>query len=216
MFLVVALLVLTTSFTYAQQEIIVYGTAQKTVEADRIYLSITLQEVEDGSNIVDMKALEADFMSVLAKIGLDGNKMIIDNVSAYPSYNKVGSTLASKTIILELTSSDQLKAILSQSNELRINALSILYYSNTEYSKHLQEVKLMALEDAKKQAQLLAEASGNKLGVLLSLEETTDYNRNRYYSGYDTQGLGMEEEDSELKNINIYYNIKAKYAMSPE
>lgn len=196
----------------AQNQITVYGSADQILAPNQIFLSLTLQETDEGNTKTEMKDLEADLMDAMAKVGLTANSLTIENISAYPSYNLSGQVLVSKVFILKINSEEQLLDFLDSSSKISITGLSILYFGHTEWKKYMDELKVKAIENAKEKAQMLAKAAGRKVGIITNIEETSNHSKYKVYSSYESGGLQtMGETDSRIKSLELTYELKVTF-----
>ncbi len=196
--------------------ITVQGYAQKSVVPNQIYMTVTLQEYQDGSRKVSMDQLERQLMEATAMIGIEEREIILDNVNGYGAYGQYGNQefLLSKTYIVRLKNAEQLNRFAEKLGDLFVTNANVSSLSHSNMDEYLDELRVEALENAREQAQDLAKASGKELGGLIAIQQPTSYDNSYGIGGYTNYELLTElpAEGLDLRPMLISYDIQVTYS----
>lgn len=161
----------------AAKTIAVFGTAERVVEPDEIYLSLTLQEYTGDAGKVTMSQLENDLLKAVKEVGIPGNGVLLENVSGFNNfggYEGAAEFLVSKTYQVRAANFDMINKLLTKIGNQGLTTANITSFNNSKSKDILNELKAKALENAKMEAETILKAVGKKTGDLLNIDIYTD------------------------------------------
>lgn len=197
----------------------VRGNASKSVEPDRISVYVSLSEA-DTKGKVSMTQLEAAFATALEKSGVDIKSDVVMNGQSSEADKRKGSFLF-KNYIVTLKS---IKVVNDLFSELDINNIKTASISRAWLSNQkdvLDSLKVEAVKDAKRTADLLAEGLGQSTSRAFQIID------NNYAPSYDEGGFyrvkammpnsdALESsplEDVSFKKITLNQNITVRFIL---
>ena len=125
-------------------------------------------------------------ITLLQSLGIEETSIQTSDYYMNPIYNYSGSTprLTGYEAVTTLTVSDlpidNLENILSQSVSGGINTVQSITYQASRYDESYQEALKKAVSSAYVKANVLADASGARVGNVISIQETSGYSQARY------------------------------------
>lgn len=161
----------------AAKTIAVFGTAERVVEPDEIYLSLTLQEYTGDAGKVTMSQLESDLLKAVKEVGIPGNGVLLENVSGFNNfggYEGAAEFLVSKTYQVRAANFDAINKLLTKIGNQGLTTANITSFNNSKSKEIMNELKAKALENAKMEAETILKAVGKKTGDLLNIDIYTD------------------------------------------
>ncbi|MFN7117543.1 MAG: SIMPL domain-containing protein [Saprospiraceae bacterium] len=204
--------------TPAPRTVAVYGGAERSVEPDEIFLSLTLQEYTGDAGKVTISQLEGDLLKATKELGIPNNSILTENISGFNNfggYEGAAEFMISKTYQVRATSIDGINKLLTKIGNQGLTTANITYFNNSKSKEILNELKVKALENAKMEAETLLKATGKKLGELISIDVITDYNM-PYYDTYSphfgTLPAGTSGKVS-TKPMTLRFSAKVTYAI---
>ncbi len=158
----------------------VYGTAEKEIIPDEIYISITINEVDHkGSKTVE--ELELKMIETLKKLGIDTKKDLTmnDYSSVFRRYwYKKMAIRDSKTYQLVVHSGEMAGKVFISLNDIHISNINIIRTDNSKIEEYKAEVLISATKAAKKKAQEMAAAVGQSVSNAIFIQEQQSYGYN--------------------------------------
>lgn len=155
------------------------GRAEEEVTPDIIYIDVTLKEFYRDGNVkkkVDIETLERELFNAAIKAGVKKEDFTIQNIwsSNYYDTKKKKDTdiLLSRQYRLKVTALNKLGQLFDDVDRAGIQNTNISQYDYSKKKELEKELKTKAVQDAKANAQILAEAAGQKLGRAIVLSET--------------------------------------------
>ena len=208
---------------FAQQNektISVYGSAEKTLEPDEIFLSISLQEYQDDSGAqVKMSKLEGNLLKVTKEVGIPAANIVVENINGYGNYGgyEGGATFSmSKMYQVRVANLDVAGKLIEKLGSQGLASVNVTYFNSTKTKQTLNELKVQALQNAKEEAESLLKAAGKKLGDLVSIEVIQDYSASSAYDGYSPYfGPAIANTSGKLiaKPSVVRYSVRVVYAI---
>lgn len=125
-------------------------------------------------------------IALLESLGVEETSIQTSDYYMNPIYNYSGSTprLTGYEAVTTLTVSDlpidNLENILSQSVSGGINTVQSITYQASRYDESYQEALKKAVASGYEKAKVLADASGARVGNVISIQETSGYSQARY------------------------------------
>lgn len=197
--------------------------ADTLVIPDRIYLKITISE-NDTKNKKSLEELENTMVLKLKNLGIDTNKQLLMNDlgSNYKKY-VLKSTDVMKTKSYDLLVFDGLTAgkVIQELEKEDISNIQLLKTQHSKQEKILADLKRRAIIKAKKNANNIANAIGQKAGnaiYISDLRETTPANSNLFVNtsfGYYSQKTKQEFEPTDLnfRKIGFSSSLSVKFKL---
>ena len=206
---------------YSEQVVKVTGSAEKNIISDAMVWKLSFSR-RDVKMVNAFDLLKEDLKTVkdyLLSKGVKENEIIVAPVATTVLYKKnekgndtneiEGYILAQE---IEIRSSDVVKIteVSRQATELIEKGLEVISQSPEYFYTKLPELKLAMLSDAtenaKKRAESMAKASGNKIGSIRSARmgvfQITPVN------SFDVSDYGMNDTTSLEKKVNAVVNVE--------
>lgn len=154
------------------------GRAEEEVTPDIIYIDVTLKEFYENGNTKKKAAidkLEKDLFDSATKAGVKKEDFTIQNIWSYnvPDKKKKDTDiLLSRQYRIKVTNLNNLDQLLDGVDKAGIQSTYISEYDYSKKKELEKNLKTKAVLDAKANAQILAEAAGQKIGKAIVLSET--------------------------------------------
>ena len=222
--------VLIVNFTFSQSKNFIdqpyletSAEADTLVIPDRIYLKITISE-NDTKNKKSVEELENKMVQKLKNLGIDTNKQLLlnDLESGYKKY-VLKSTDVMKTKSYDLLVFDGLTAgkVIQELEKEEIANIQLLKTQHSQQEKILADLKKRAIIKAKKNANNIANAIGQKAGnaiFISDLKVTLPTNPNLFLNtsfGYKSQKQKEEFEPADLnfRKIGFSASLSANFKL---
>lgn len=209
---------------FAQQQnlntIIVYGAAERVVEPDEIVVILTLQEYSDNTTGVKVliDQLESDLLRVAKSIGVKDNALMIDNINGYSNYGGYEGTaefMISKNYQVRVATIEKMNELLAKVGGQGLVSANISQFNHSKLDEMRNELKGQAIQNAKKEAEMLVSGTGKKVGDLIGIEVFQDYG-GAYYDSYApfTGKLPASANGKvTVKPISLRYSVKVVYEL---
>lgn len=172
---------------FAQDAAIVTVTGEATVEATPDSATISLGMTTDGTTAAEaMAANSAAVQAVIDRLklaGIEDRDLQTSNLSLNPNWvgydsgqtPTISGYIASNMLSVRVRALDSLGAVLDAVITDGANTLNGLTFEVAQPRPVLDLARQQAVEDAKARATLLAEATGGKLGKVISVTENAGY-----------------------------------------
>lgn len=196
----------------------VTGSAEIVVQPDEIQLEIILKEyLKKSSKKVKLASIEADFMKVLKKNGIDKSRVEFGDSDYYWYYwwNSRKRNILQKRFYVTLDQSTDFLSLMKDLNTEGVYSLRILNTSNKKLQELRKEVKIEAVKAAKEKAEYMLESIDEKLGPVISIVEV-EGNRNFYWRQNQLSNTEITTESSgnemdNITSIKLRYEVKMKF-----
>ncbi|WP_375579559.1 SIMPL domain-containing protein [Marivirga tractuosa] len=200
----------------SQRTISVSGEAEKEIQPDIIYFTISLKEyqLKTGSKF-EMNELENQLVNSVEKAGIDKESLTVENVYGYNySWNKKNENkdfMARKQFQLKLPDAKKLNVILSKIDPKAIEYVRVSQYTHSRINELNQDLQVEAVKNAKAKAEALLKPLDEKVGKVLEVSENQQnfqpihyksYQNNRMMSVSADESASMES-DLDFKNIKL-------------
>lgn len=159
------------------------GFAEREVTPDIIYLSINLKEFYVDGNTkkkVSIETLEKQLYDAALANGVKKEDFTIQNVYSY-NYNtkkKGNELLQARQYRLKISNLNNLDIILDKVDPFGIESTSISGYDHSQKKEIEKELKTEAVKDARRNAEILAEADQQGVGKALVINDNSSMNFN--------------------------------------
>ncbi|WP_437919372.1 SIMPL domain-containing protein [Sphingobacterium sp. LRF_L2] len=160
------------------------GYAEKEVTPDIIYLSVSLKEYfVDGNNKkkVDIESLEKQLYNAALAIGVKKEDFTIQNVYSYNTDNKKkgnSELLQAKQYRLKISNLNGLNGMMDKVDPKGLQSTSINGYDHSQKRQIEKELKVAAVQDARANAEIIASATGDKIGKVLVINDNSSFGWN--------------------------------------
>ena len=195
-------LVLAAAFAAAETRITVKGTGEVRITADTAVVSL-------GINARDREVLKAQQMAnetiaairtALAGKGISEENITTEYISIYAVYDyrneqeEVVAYNASSTLAVRVTDMESIGKVIDAAFAAGANTLNGISFSASDTEEAKTEAMKKAVEDARKKAETLAEASGLKITGTETIAEGDTFSYENSTGNAYAKGLGTEEE----------------------
>lgn len=191
--------------TTPRNTIVVKGNAFFSVNPDVFYLNFTL----DGSHrpIVDQRRDVLDLLE-RAKIDID-EQLTISRMTTETKRSSNGSeSYLTQRFRLRLASTQEVQLISSALEKMGIKQQSVAG-NYSKISEGERQVRIQAMQNAREQAELLAEAVGCKIGECLNIvDQNATSIRNISQNPRNAKTIAQFSDFAEEKEINASPNLK--------
>lgn len=197
--------------------------ADTLVIPDRIYLKITISE-NDTKNKKSVEELENIMVQKLKNLGIDTNKQLLMNdlESSYKKY-VLKTTDVMKTKSYDLLVFDGLTAgkVIQELENEDISNIQLLKTQHSQEEKILADLKRRAIIKAKKNANNIANAIGQKVGnaIFIKTLEIPQANNQLMIRGINTLGYSnktqqeFEPADSNFRKIGFSASLSVTFKL---
>ncbi len=201
--------------------IAVKGCAELKVEPDIFFLNFTLQG--DSRPIIDQRR---DVLELLKSAKIDLDKQLSINsmgTTSRRASNGNYETIPTQSFTLRLFSTQQLQLISSalEKKGIKNQRVNIDTSKRDEYER---QVRVLAMQDAREQAQILAEAVGCKAGQCMKIIDPSNrsalkshganMNASRvHYSEFAEESELTASPNLKYEKIEISYSVEAEFVL---
>jgi uncharacterized protein YggE len=200
----------------------VTGTSETEIVPDEIYITITLQERNEGKDKLTIEKQEDDLKKNLKELGIDLNNLSLN--AADVDFRKIRAfkkdVMIAKSYVLKVQDASMVGKVYERLD--RINAQDA-YISRFTHSKILdfqKENRIKAIKAAKDKAEYLLAAVGKQAGNPLQVMETDNYVQDgpqppMYRARNSVQSMdfsgGDDGHDISFKKIRVRSGFMVKY-----
>lgn len=198
----------------------VSGRAHKEVAPDMIYMTITINE-KDYKNS-SLPALEGKMMTRIQGMGIDVKKDLVvkDMASNFKHYFLLKSDpKLIKQYQLLVHSAQKAGEVILTLGQIGISEISIDKVECSQLEKYKDDVRVMAIKNAKARATLLAEAINHNIGKAIHITEN-DHNYRTYgmpemmmVKGNLADSDVVRVPEIEFEKIKIEVTVHAKFEL---
>ncbi|MGM0581572.1 MAG: SIMPL domain-containing protein [Bacteroidota bacterium] len=200
-----------------QRTISVSGVAEKEIQPDIIYFTISLKEyqLKTGSKF-EMNELENQLVSAVEKAEIDKENLTVENVYGYNySWNKKTENkdfMARKQFQLKLPDAKKLNVILSKIEPKAIEYVRVSQYTHSRLQELNQELQVEAVKNAKAKAEALLKPLDEKVGKVMEVNENQQNFQPIYYKSYQNKRMmsASTDESASMESDLDFKNIKLK------
>lgn len=199
------------------------GEAFLTPDVAYIYIGVHTESATASNAVSENTASTNAVTDAIKKAGVDAKDISTTNFSIYPSqqYDANGQItdsiyMVDNTVYVTVRKLDGLGALLDSVVGAGANSINSIQFDVSDKKKALKEARAKAVENAKRQAQELADASGVSLGAVQNISYW-DNSPSPMMMGGKGGGGGMMDaaavpiQPGQLTisvNVNIVYEIK--------
>ena len=204
--IVALVLVLSAAMALADTKITVSGTGEVRVSADTAIISLGVNARDKDVLKAQQKVNEtiAAVREALIDKGVKEENINTDFINIYPLYDYSGDQEqlsaynASSTLAIKVTDMESIGALIDVCFAAGANTLNGISFSASDTGEAKTEAMKKAVADAKKKAEILAEASGLKISGIESISEGGVYSYQNDVGNVYAKGMdGVVEETAE-------------------
>ena len=207
------MMVLMAAGAFAETKIAVNGSGEVRISADTAVISL-------GINARDKDVLNAQqkvnecitaIRGALIEKGVKEENINTDYMNIYPIYDyqndqeQLSAYNASTTLAIRVTDMESVGSLIDAAFAAGANTLNGISFSASDTEEAKAEAMKKAVQDARKKAEILAEASGLKLDSIEQITEggifSYDNNIGNIYSKAAGFDIGMETEEAEAGTV---------------
>ena len=197
----------------------VSGYAELEVEPNLIYLDITINE-ETTKGKTTVEEMEITMAKSLKKIGIDVEKQLtIKDMSSNLEelFLRKDQARTTKSYSLELNSVSQLTNSVRALEQVGISNMNVDRVSHSDLEKLRNDVRVLAIKNAKAKATLLTEALEVKLGNIIFISDTDRTYSNQSFKYAAFRGVQNDGAVSatapklEFEKIKVNHNVAATF-----
>ncbi|MFD1769318.1 SIMPL domain-containing protein [Sphingobacterium suaedae] len=201
------------------------GYAEREVTPDIVYLSVSLKEYFVDGNTkkkVTIETLEKQLYDAAMTIGVKKEDFTIQNIYSYNyETKKKGNSelLQAKQYRIKISNLNGLNSMLDKVDAKGLQSTSINGYDHSQKRQIEKELKVAAVQDARANAEIIASATGDKIGKVLAINDNSSFGWNdimptpRAYSmakmemAADAAGAMEPSLDISVRPIKLTCNI---------
>ncbi len=206
----------------AQSNVIaVKGYAEMEIEPDIFFLNFVLQA--DSRPIIDQRR---DVLNLLKRANIDiDNQLIISSMSTISRRAANGGyeAIPAQSLRLQLASTRQLQLLSSALEKMGIKSQRVCV-DTSKRAESERSVRILAMQNAQEQAQILAEAVGCRAGRCTKILDSSSHSAiNNYgatfrtakidYSEYAEESDIVASPDLKYEKIRISYSVEAEFLL---
>lgn len=200
----------------------VTGTAEREIEPDEIYLSITINE-RDSKGKITVEQQQRDMLAALREQGVDIEQQL-RMVDLSSSFFRKNVSVATAQYQLKLGSAAAVARAWRALDALGISQVNVEKVSHSKIAEHKAAVRADAMRAARSNAAALAEAIGQKIGKCFYIYDGNSGVMPISYAanvmtksrGMLDSAAGIEEEAMEameFQTIKLQYRVQAKFVL---
>ena len=202
---VALMIALSTAAALADTKITVSGTGEVRVSADTAVISLGVNARDKDVLKAQQKVNEtiAAIRTALVDKGVKEENINTDFINIYPLYDYSGDQEqlsaynASSTLAIKVTDMESVGALIDVCFAAGANTLNGISFSASDTEKAKTEAMKKAVADAKKKAEILAEASGLKISSIEIISEGGVYSYQNNIGNVYAKGMDDVVEEAE-------------------
>ncbi len=151
----------------------VTGNAEENVTPDEIFIRVTIRENNTKNTKLSVEAQQADMIKALTALGIDTKNITVsDMASNLKEYAlRKDAIKTSKTYQLKVGSAEMVGKVFGALEKIGISDAGVNSYRYSKIDAKRDELRTKAAQDARKTANLLATAIGQKIGKATEIRE---------------------------------------------
>jgi uncharacterized protein YggE len=165
--------------------ITVIGTSYQEIEPDWVVIQMSAKETDNTTKGSDIVHMENEIITFITGLGMETSSFSIDKFSANTKYTYSSSSKfkVQKSYELKITDTRLLDTIIAKCFDAGMDNLYVGEIGHSKIDSVQNSVLLLALENAKNKAELIAESMGIEQLKIASVNETykvVNYGPDRY------------------------------------
>ena len=206
---------------YMESYVEVNGSAEQEVAPDTFYLRVDIAE-QDSKGRKSLEQQQDEMLKTLKNLGVDPDKQVV-RLSLSSTYFNRRSNMASAAYQIKLVSPAQLAKVWSKLDELGLSGVKFQKAESSDIDKVKDEVRRLAVLNAREQASSMADALGQTVGKCFYIyggysDASNVYARPLFAKAMMADGLGQVEENSageslEFDKIKVSAKVTARFVL---
>lgn len=206
---------------YMESYVEVNGSAEQEVAPDTFYLRVDIAE-QDSKGRKSLEQQQNDMLKALKSLGVDPDRQVV-RLSLSSTYFNRRSNMASAAYQIKLVSPAQLAKVWSKLDELGLSGVKFQKAECSDIDKVKDEVRRLAVLNAREQASSMADALGQTVGKCFYIyggysDASNVYARPLFAKAMMADGLGQVEENSageslEFDKIKVSAKVTARFVL---
>lgn len=192
-------------------KITVTGEAVVNVKPDKIVITLGIETWD--SEIIAAKQKNNDIfkktITVIEESGIAEKEIQTDRLSIEPRYKNdyrkedfIGYFVRN-TLVVTLTDPDKIEELVTKVLQAGVNYIHGIDFQTTEFKKHREQARDLALKAAKEKAEKMAGVLGQSVGTPIQINENFSGSPWWYYSSWSGWGYGRNQGMSQ----NVIQNV---------
>lgn len=204
----------------SERFISVRGVSELSIEPDRIELRITYSETENLKKENELQQNEAELVKLLNSLSINLKKLSIDNFEAnrYGYYKSSSNRVRmSKVFKLQIENIEIVDSLIIKLFETGASNVTVTNLQSDKIEDTKLEATKIALDKAKKKAEIMASHLNASLGQVLEVSEykpqvqsVSNYKRLYKFAEYNSE---PDKEDVNIRKIKVVYIVDVKYEL---
>lgn len=171
----------------ARPKVATKGYAEKEVTPDIVYLSIGIKEFYLNGNVkkkVFIETLEKQLFDAAIAAGVKKEDLTIQNIYSYNYDNKKKNNelLQARQYRIKVTNLNNLNTMMEKIDPQGLQSMTIDGYDHSKKREIESQLKTEAVQNARKNAEILASADGQTVGKALIINDNSNFDFNNYVS----------------------------------
>jgi uncharacterized protein YggE len=162
----------------------VTGSSETEIIPDEIYITITLQERQEGKDKLSIEKQEENLKQNLKEINIDLGNLSLNNANA--DFRKIRSFkkdfVTSKTYLLKVNTTDMVAKVYERLDKINAHDAYISKLNHSKILEYTKENRIKAIKAAKDKVEYLSAAIGNQIGAAIEIIETENSVQNNPYA----------------------------------
>jgi uncharacterized protein YggE len=204
----------------------VSGSAEQYVTPNEFTFKITLAERIENKQKITIEQQEANLRTELTKLGVDVAKdlSIYDISSTYFRQKKVKDVLGTKDYRLRIRDLNMIAQLQDLADRINVSKLDLIDTDHSDISELRKQTKIEAVKAAKRKAEYLLSAIGQKTGSAVYIKEVEEESPGYNYSNSNSnvtanyssnirvaRGVVNTDDGLSFAPIKLRYVITAKF-----
>jgi len=193
-----------------ERTIEVSGIAEKEVEPDEVYFTLTVQEYKKGGKKISLDAMEKYLIRRAHSIGIKKEDLKLDNLTAYSynyyyygySYKRRDDIYATGNYRIKLKSTVQMDKLLDKNDSINVTYAYLSSFSTSKKEQYNDELREKALKITRDKAIKLLAAVGEEVGQVVAITDEGNSKTGGTYYPYGYYYGGAEERSANYSSLN--------------
>lgn len=206
---------------YMESYVEVNGSAEQEVSPDTFYLRVDIAE-QDSKGRKSLEQQQDEMLKALKSLGVDPDSQVVRLSLSSTNFNR-RSNMASAAYQIKLVSPAQLAKVWSKLDELGLSGVKFQKAECSGINKVKDEVRRLAVLNAREQASSMADALGQTVGKCFYIyggysDASNVYARPLFAKAMMADGAGQVEENSageslEFDKIKVSAKVTARFVL---
>ncbi len=173
------------------------------------------EKLEQYRTKVPLSTIEDNLIKSLREVGIESDDIVVSNLGNYWRF-RGQEFLYRKQFIISISDFSKINELAKIMDAKGIKYMNISELTHSNIDELKKQVKIQALQAAKEKAKYLVESMGENLGDIISIVELGEgINRPVFANTMlrSVQTTSNQESINQVKNINLSYQVQAKFAI---